>query len=94
MYEGHIVSGGCPFTGTESLTQVVLTTSYEIMGLEEDSSYLITVTASNLAGSSEGTATAMTLEAGERLIIILPLKSIAIILLYSSICSSHFCECI
>ena len=43
-------------------------TSYDIMGLEEDNSYTITVTASNSAGSSEdsNTVTAMTLEAGER----------------------------
>ena len=38
----------------------------EITGLHEDSSYTITVTASNSAGSSEDTVTAMTLEAGER----------------------------
>ena len=38
----------------------------EITGLQEDSSYTITVTASNSAGSSEDTVTAMTLEAGER----------------------------
>ena len=42
--------------------------SYEIMGLEEDSSYSLTVTAANAAGSSEvsETVTAMTEEAGER----------------------------
>ena len=38
----------------------------EITGLQEDSSYTITVTASNSAGSSEDTVTAMTLQAGER----------------------------
>ena len=40
----------------------------EITGLEEDSSYSITVRASNTAGSSEDSnvVTAMTLEAGER----------------------------
>ena len=37
-----------------------------ITDLHEDSSYTITVTASNSAGSSEDTVTAMTLEAGER----------------------------
>ena len=43
-------------------------TSYTITGLEEDSSYSITVRASNTAGSSEisNTLTAMTLEGGER----------------------------
>ena len=38
----------------------------EITGLEEDSSYSITVRAINDAGSSEVTITEMTLEAGER----------------------------
>ena len=41
-------------------------TEYTITGLEEDSSYIITVTVSNAAGSSEDTANAMTEEAGER----------------------------
>ena len=43
-------------------------TSYEIIGLEEDSTYIITVTASNSAGSSalSSPVTAMTMEAGER----------------------------
>ena len=41
-------------------------TSYVIMGLEEDSGYTITVTATNVAGSSEVAVPAMTLEAGER----------------------------
>ena len=44
------------------------TASYYIMGLEEDSSYSITVTVSNPEGSSElsDTVTAVTGEAGER----------------------------
>ena len=43
-------------------------TSYDITGLEEDSTYSITVTTSNSAGSSavSNTVTAMTMEAGER----------------------------
>ena len=41
-------------------------TNYDIMGLEEDSSYSITVTATNAAGSSAVVVTEMTLEAGER----------------------------
>ena len=43
-------------------------TSYDITGLEEDSTYSITVTASNSAGSSavSNTVTAITMEAGER----------------------------
>ena len=36
-----------------------------ITGLEEDSHYIITVTASNAAGSSNVTVNVMTLEAGE-----------------------------
>ena len=42
--------------------------SYDITGLEEDSTYSITVTASNSAGSSavSNIDTAMTIEAGER----------------------------
>ena len=40
--------------------------SIAIMGLEEDSSYIITVTASNTACSVGETVTAVTMEAGER----------------------------
>ena len=40
--------------------------SIAIMGLEEDSSYIITVTASNRACSVGETVTAVTMEAGER----------------------------
>ena len=41
--------------------------SYDITELEEDSTYSITVTASNSAGSNvSNTVTAMTMEAGER----------------------------
>ena len=39
---------------------------YTLNGLEEDSSYIITVTVFNDAGSSEDTVTPMTEEAGER----------------------------
>ena len=61
--------GGC--SGRSDINSVTITdgsTSYDIMGLEEDSSYTITVTASNSAGSSavSNTVTAMSLEAGER----------------------------
>ena len=68
-------------------------TSYTISGLEEDSRYTITVTASNTAGSSEvsNSVTAVTEEAGERL-------SLLVVLVYgplshSSICPSLFCDC-
>ena len=61
-------SGECPDEDEDSTTITSGSNSYEIMGLEEDSSYNITVTASNAAGSSAVsiTVTAMTLEAGER----------------------------
>ena len=60
--------GGCSGDSDMDSTTINGSTSYDIMGLEEDSSYTITVTASNSAGSSEdsNTVTAMTLEAGER----------------------------
>ena len=59
-------SVGCP--GGDEDSDTITDTSYDITGLEEDSSYSITVRASNTAGSSEdsNTVTAMTLEAGER----------------------------
>ena len=56
----------CPDEDEDSVT--ISSTNYDIMGLEEDSRYSITVTASNGAGSSEvsNTVTAMTEEGGER----------------------------
>ena len=61
-------SGECPDEDEDSIFLTDGSTSYDIMGLEEDSNYSITVTASNVAGSSavSNTVTAMTLEAGER----------------------------
>ena len=60
-------TGECSDEDEDSAT-VITDTSYDITGLEEDSSYSITVRASNTAGSSEisNTVTPMTLEAGER----------------------------
>ena len=60
--------GGC--SGGSDMNSTTITsgsTGYDIMGLEEDSSYTITVTASNSAGSSavSKTLTIMTLQAGE-----------------------------
>ena len=57
--------------GDEDSATMITDTSYDITGLEEDSSYSIAVRASNTnndAGSSvvSNTVTAMTLEAGER----------------------------
>ena len=61
-------SVGCSDEDEGSTTITDGSTSYEIMGLEEDSSYSLTVTADNAAGSSavSETVTAMTEEAGER----------------------------
>ena len=56
------------FSDMDSITITDGSTSYDITELEEDSTYSITVTASNSAGSStvSNTVTAMTMEAGER----------------------------
>ena len=59
----------CPDDEDEG-SVTISSTSYNITGLEEDSRYSITVTASNAEGSSaiSNTVTAMTEEAGERYI--------------------------
>ena len=56
------------FSDVDSATITDGSTSYDITELEEDSTYSITVTASNSVGSSavSNTVTAMTMEAGER----------------------------
>ena len=56
------------FSDMDSTTITDGSTSYDITELEEDSTYSITVTASNSAGSSEvsNTVTAITMEGGER----------------------------
>ena len=84
-------SVGCSDEDQDNTT--ITDTSYTISGLEEDSRYTITVTASNTAGSSEvsNSVTAVTEEAGERL-------SLLVVLVYgplshSSICPSLFCDC-
>ena len=60
-------SGECPDEDEDSISLTDGSTSYDILGLEEDSSYSTTVTASNAAGSAvSNMVTAMTLEAGER----------------------------
>ena len=64
-------SGECPDEDEDSISLTDGSTSYDIIGLEEDSSYSITVTTSNAAGSAvSNTVTAMTPEAGERLCIL------------------------
>ena len=59
-------SGECSDEDEGNATITDGSTSYDIMGLEEDSSYTIIVTATNIAGSSAVSITEMTLEAGER----------------------------
>ena len=61
-------SGECPDEDEGSTTITDGSTSYDIMGLEEDSSYSITVIATNAAGSIavSDSITAMTLKAGVR----------------------------
>ena len=68
MWETDDIGGCSGGSDMDSTTITDGSTSYDIMGLEEDSSYTITVTASNSAGSSavSNTVSAMTLEAGER----------------------------
>ena len=63
----RVTSVGCSEVDSGSTTTTITDTSYTIAGLEEDSSYSITVRASNTAGNEDSNAvTAMTLEAGER----------------------------
>ena len=70
-------SGECPDEDEDSISLTDGSTSYDIMGLEEDSSYSITVTASNAAGSAvSNTVTAMTLQAGEIEVVTLLVMSI------------------
>ena len=68
MWETDNVGGCSGGSDMDSTTINDGSTSYNITELEEDSTYSITVTASNSAGSSavSNTVTAMTMEAGER----------------------------
>ena len=86
-------SADCSDEDEDSVT--ITDTSYDITGLEEDSSYSITVRASNTAGSSEdsNTVTAMTLEAGERDTHLLPATLSSCVFFCSSFCSSQFSHC-
>ena len=88
-------SGECPEEdeGSASITDGS-TTSYDIEGLEEDSRYNITVTASNGAGSSaaSNTVTAQTDEAGERERDVLYLELCSYKTL-GIVCSSIQCSC-
>ena len=78
-------SVGCSDEDTGSTT--ITATSHTIPGLEEDSSYTITVTASNGAGTGpvSNAVTAMTEEAGERL------STTASGLLYGPLSHSSIC---
>ena len=61
-------SGECPDVDEGSAIITDGSNSYTITGLEEDSNYTITVTATNAAGSTvSDSVTGMTKEAGERL---------------------------
>ena len=68
MWETDDVGGCSGGSDMDSTTITGGSTSYDITELEEDSTYSITVMASNSAGSSavSNTVTAMTMEAGER----------------------------
>ena len=68
MWETDDVGGCSGGSDMGSTTIIDDSTSYNITELEEDSTYSITVTASNPAGSSavSNTVTAMTMEAGEK----------------------------
>ena len=58
---------GCPYEDSRNLTVTNGLTAAQVAGLQEDSRYLFTVTASNPASSSEvsNTVSAMTEKAGE-----------------------------
>ena len=58
-------SGECSDEDEGSTTVTDDSTSYDIKSLEEDSSYSITVTATNAVIAVSNAVTAMTLEAGE-----------------------------
>ena len=61
-------SVGCSYNDEGSTTITDGSTSYRVGGLEEDSMYIITVTASNSAGSSEDSngVTVLTLQSSKR----------------------------
>ena len=91
-------SGECPDEDEGSATIADGSTIYTIIGLEEDSSYTITVTETNAAGSAvSDPVTGMTGEAGEGDYYILNLQigqtlSYPPFLCSSSVCPSHFCQ--
>ena len=92
-------SGDCPDEDEGSMSITDGSTSYMISGLEEDSSYSITVEAMNSIGmATSNTATGMTQEAGMPVCKTFLKNIVNLLHVYcgycSSICCSHFCECI
>ena len=62
-------SGECLDVDEDSVTISGSSTSYTISGLQKDSNYTITVTATNTAGSADSVpVTAVTGEAGQRVV--------------------------
>ena len=62
-------SGECPDVDMDSAVIISSSTSYTISGLQEDSNYTITVTATNTAGSAVSVpVTTVTGEAGQRVV--------------------------
>ena len=62
-------SGECPDVDEDNATITSTSTSYTILGLQEDSNYIIIVTATNALGSAISVpVTAVTGEAGEGLV--------------------------
>ena len=85
-------SGDCSDEDQGSDTITDGSTSYDIVSLEEDSSYSIAVTASNVIGNETSEPiTEMTLTAGESIDFHCNYQQYWYLLL-SSICSSLFCE--
>ena len=93
MWETDNVGGCSGGSDMDSTTINDDSTSYNITELEEDSTYSITVTASNSAGSSavSNTVTAITMEAGE---IVIASSHVLLKCTSSSICCSYYCGCI
>ena len=96
-------SGDCPNVDEDSMSITDGSTSYMITGLEEDSSYNITVEAMNSIGmATSNTATGMTQEAGKQQTTDGGMSVCKMIVnlshVYcgycSSVCCSHFCESI
>ena len=81
------ITVGCPDVDEGMATNVG-----EIMNLQEDSTYSITVTAFNSAGSSDTTVTAMTMETGECFLAVIIFSVLYVVwcIFYSSYWSSHF----